>query len=277
MSFTTFSGATNIISQLDDRPNDIDGLSASQLKAKFDKIGGDLKTFINDTLIAELEAATAGASIGVSATGITASTLNGALEELLADIASAVVAGLSDDCVQTSYIQDSAVTAAKLASSAVETAKLKDANVTTAKLADGSVTTAKLTDANVTTGKLADAAVTTAKLGASAVTTAKIADANVTTAKIDDGAVTYAKTSGVQQEHTATTASVPAISAGGYQTVSVTGVTATNTVLVTPAPADFIKWRDCGVRCTEQSAGTLKFEAESATGQTLTANIVILN
>lgn len=45
----------NNISLLDDLPNAVGGLSAAELKARFDKAGGDIQTFLNDTLIPALE------------------------------------------------------------------------------------------------------------------------------------------------------------------------------------------------------------------------------
>lgn len=40
-----------IIQKLDDEPNDVGGLSAQELKEKFDHVGGELKGFINEKLI----------------------------------------------------------------------------------------------------------------------------------------------------------------------------------------------------------------------------------
>jgi len=45
----------NIISQLSDEPNSNDGLSAEDLKARFDKAGNVIKNYINDTLVPDLE------------------------------------------------------------------------------------------------------------------------------------------------------------------------------------------------------------------------------
>ena len=53
---TNFTKDMNIIAALDDEPNDVGGLTAAQLKAKFDEGGLALKTFINGTLIPEAEA-----------------------------------------------------------------------------------------------------------------------------------------------------------------------------------------------------------------------------
>ena len=44
----------NIIQALDDEPNDVGGLSAQQLKAKFDESGNLIKTYINESLIPQV-------------------------------------------------------------------------------------------------------------------------------------------------------------------------------------------------------------------------------
>ena len=44
MAFTQLTNDLNIISALDDEPNDVGGLTAAQLKAKFDEGPGVIKT-----------------------------------------------------------------------------------------------------------------------------------------------------------------------------------------------------------------------------------------
>ena len=51
MSLTRYTGNTNVISELADAPT----LTAEQLKAKFDEADGSEKTFLNSTLIPEIE------------------------------------------------------------------------------------------------------------------------------------------------------------------------------------------------------------------------------
>lgn len=55
MALTKFREATNNISSLSDRPNEIDGLTSAELKERFDKAGTDLKEYINTVLIPELD------------------------------------------------------------------------------------------------------------------------------------------------------------------------------------------------------------------------------
>lgn len=51
---TNFLKDMDIISALDDQPNDIGGLTAAELKAKFDEGGKAIQTYINNTLIPEV-------------------------------------------------------------------------------------------------------------------------------------------------------------------------------------------------------------------------------
>lgn len=54
MALTYFTEDMDIIQKLDDQPNDVGGLSADELKQKFDEGGNKIKTFLNSTLIPEL-------------------------------------------------------------------------------------------------------------------------------------------------------------------------------------------------------------------------------
>lgn len=54
LEITPLNGSFNIIQQLDDEPNDVGGLSAAELKAKFDQAGLAIQTYINETLIPEV-------------------------------------------------------------------------------------------------------------------------------------------------------------------------------------------------------------------------------
>lgn len=55
MSLTKLEADLKIISKLDDEPNDTQGLTAAELKAKFDEAGETIAEFIDETLIPELE------------------------------------------------------------------------------------------------------------------------------------------------------------------------------------------------------------------------------
>lgn len=58
------------------------------------------------------------------------------------------------------------------------------------------------------------------------------------------------------------------------QTVSVTGVTANNVVMVSPSPVSATEYAQCGILCTAQAAGTLTFTCTSVPTNDLTVNVV---
>lgn len=60
------------------------------------------------------------------------------------------------------------------------------------------------------------------------------------------------------------------------QTVSVSGVTASNNIVVSPAYASNAAWASAGVRCSAQASGSLTFTCDTAPSEALTANILIL-
>lgn len=60
------------------------------------------------------------------------------------------------------------------------------------------------------------------------------------------------------------------------QTVNVTGVTATNVVFVSPAPASAADYASAGIVCTAQGAGTLTFTCTTVPSNAITVNVVCL-
>ncbi|MEG1166282.1 MAG: hypothetical protein RSD68_07700, partial [Oscillospiraceae bacterium] len=56
MALSKLTKDMNIVSALDDEPNDIGGLSSAQLKAKYDEGNKAIQFYINDTLLVELNA-----------------------------------------------------------------------------------------------------------------------------------------------------------------------------------------------------------------------------
>lgn len=57
MALTPFNEDLNIISKLDDEPNDTQGLTPAELKARFDLAGNRIQAYINGTLLPEVEGA----------------------------------------------------------------------------------------------------------------------------------------------------------------------------------------------------------------------------
>ena len=59
------------------------------------------------------------------------------------------------------------------------------------------------------------------------------------------------------------------------QTVNVAGVTASNAVIVSAAPASYLSYSEFGVYCSAQGAGTLTFTCDSTPDVNLTVNVLI--
>lgn len=57
MPLTKLTANVNNIQALSDEPNIIDGLTSSELKARWDKAGADIKDYLNNTLTEELDTA----------------------------------------------------------------------------------------------------------------------------------------------------------------------------------------------------------------------------
>lgn len=75
----------------------------------------------------------------------------------------------------------------------------------------------------------------------------------------------------------ATTATLSSSSwSSNAQTVNVTGVTASNNVIVTYAPASRDAWLAADVYCSAQGAGTLTFTCSTTPTTNITANVLIL-
>lgn len=68
------------------------------------------------------------------------------------------------------------------------------------------------------------------------------------------------------------------LSASGWssnkQTVSVTGMTASSNVFVSPSPASFVAYGEAGIYCSAQASGSLTFTCTDKPSAALTVNIV---
>jgi len=100
MGFTQFTDDVDIIQALSDRPNSSDGLTATQLKAKFDRAVAIVwTTYFNSTHLAEIASTTDSSSgadcIGLTTiAGVTGNTVQSALEDI-ASVVQAVTDGSS--------------------------------------------------------------------------------------------------------------------------------------------------------------------------------------
>lgn len=122
MSLPVFNEDLNIIAALGDEPNLDDGLSASDLKAKFDEAANKIKAYIN-----------------------------GDLKNTVDGLANGT--GLASKSVKTAKIDDQAVTKAKIALGAVDHTRLAEQAVYEENLAPYAVTGGKIASGAVTPEK----------------------------------------------------------------------------------------------------------------------------
>ena len=203
MALPTCNEDMNIISKLDDEPNDVGGLSAASLKAKFDLAGNLLKKALND-LVAALGNNAAAKSIGFTpTTAVNKTNVQDAIENVQSQIAGVSQAGIADGAVTAAKIADGAVDTNAIKLGAVDTYRLKEAAVEESKIASGAVTRGKIdydaveghniVDNAVTGDKIAYYTIGSRNIGESAIVTSALADMAVTTEKIAAGAVTNEK------------------------------------------------------------------------------------
>lgn len=82
---------------------------------------------------------------------------------------------------------------------------------------------------------------------------------------------------GAQAEHITRMVSLTATGwSNKSQTVSVSGVTASNTVVLSPAPASQSAYSKAKIVCTAQGSGTLTFTCETVPTAAVNVNVVIL-
>ena len=213
------------VSTLDDRPNDTGGLTAAELKAKFDADAGTLKDYVNDVLIPFLEGASAAASLGITTIpGFSADNIQTALEQIVKAMQDVTQGSVADGSITLAKLAAEVTAVAlggaaashthgagdinsgtldvaripvldgtKLGTGSVGTAQLGAAAVTAEKLAALAVLAQHIANGAVTTQKLAEGAVTAEKIAALAITAALIADKTITAAKLVDKTVTAEK------------------------------------------------------------------------------------
>lgn len=188
---TKLTDDLNIIALLDNEPNDVGGLSAEELKAKFDEGSLLIQKYINEVLIPELAGENGAANIGITTvpalTG--AETVQAALEAIERQMAEMTQGAVADSSIITQKLADGAVTEAKLADAAVTAKKLAEGAVASAAIAELAILTAKLADKAVTAAKLADKAVIRRCIGDNAVGNAQLGEKCVGAGNIDDLAV----------------------------------------------------------------------------------------
>lgn len=192
---TKLTDDLNIIALLDNEPNDVGGLSAEELKAKFDEGSLIIQKYINEVLIPEMASENGAANIGITTvpalTG--AETVQAALEAIERQMAEMTQGSVADGSIITQKLADGAVTAEKMAADAVGSEAIAALAVLTAKLADNAVTAAKLADKAVIRRCIGDNAVGHAQLGEKCVGSSNVDDLAIPNRCLASGAVSEAK------------------------------------------------------------------------------------
>lgn len=96
MALTEFQDDLNIIQKLDDEPNDVGGLTAAELKAKFDEAGLTIQNWLNTVLLPALVAANLGFQ---ATTDIPAKTIQAAIENVQEQVKQATIAAVPNGSI----------------------------------------------------------------------------------------------------------------------------------------------------------------------------------
>lgn len=76
---------------------------------------------------------------------------------------------------------------------------------------------------------------------------------------------------------TKTTATLSTTWSSNQQTVTVSGVTSSNYIVVSPAPASYEAYCEAGIYCSAQGSNSLTFNCDTVPSTALTVNIMIVN
>ena len=149
MSIPTIDTNLSIIQQLDDYPNDVGGLSAAELKAKFDEGVLALQTYINTVLIPALVAANVPFA---PSQAINETSIQAAIENVQKQIANSVAGAIPNNTIglekMTASLQKT-ITSGGAASTAVA-ALTKVVYENTEAIEENTTAIASINEANVT-------------------------------------------------------------------------------------------------------------------------------
>ena len=131
MSIPTLDTDLSIIQKLDDYPNDVGGLSAAQLKAKFDEGGLALQVYINTVLIPALIAS----NLPFTPTAaVNAATIQAAIENVQAQLAGISAGSIPNNTVGmeklTKQVQDAIASGGSASASIAALSETVSQNVT---------------------------------------------------------------------------------------------------------------------------------------------------
>lgn len=187
MSLPKFNEDIQIISKLADEPNDVGGLSADELKAKFDEASGLIKAFINDTLLPYLEGVSGAGDIGIAnIPGLNdAANVQAALQELKTQL----------NNTSTGSIPDRSLSGEKLVTGAVGTNELANASVTSDKIANASVDDSKISAEKLSGASIQDKAIENRHFNGKVIKAENVEDNSLTGNQIEDFSIPSVKIS----------------------------------------------------------------------------------
>lgn len=149
MSIPTLDTDLSIVQKLDDYPNDVGGLSAAELKAKFDAGSLAIQNYINNVLIPALAAANLAFTPTV---GVNASTIQAAIENVQAQLSSVSLGSIPNNTIGmeklTKQVQDTISTGGSASAAVTELSKTVAQNV--AKTNENTSAISSINAANVT-------------------------------------------------------------------------------------------------------------------------------
>lgn len=174
--------------------------SEADAREQVQGVSDQIKEFLNETLLPQVENAAAGCSgaqkigseeiQGVDGTNVFAQIVS--LKTQIDDVSAGSV---SDGSITTQKIAEAAVTKAKVANNAIGEAQLAPSAVTQEKICNGAVSGTKIAESAVAGNHIMPAAVSGAHIADGAIGNTKIAAGAVSATKIADGCVTKSKLS----------------------------------------------------------------------------------
>ena len=315
MAFTKLTKDLDIIQKLDDEPNDVGGLTAAELKKKFDDSGNAIKDYLNETLVPELDTAVG----GKTSKGYVDAEIAKCIPKTGGEVGGTFT--VSGGPVMLEDYNGAALVMGNngLYLQAEDGTRLLDIDTSGNEVAihyvdmqktDGDAANKKYVDqqvASAVAGTIPDGAITTAKIADDAVTQDKLGflteDGKVPSSMLPampylplaGGAMTGAMTvlAPTQAMHPATKqyadslrtiAHLVTLTASGWnattkqQTVTCSGVLADETKqLILPAPsmASATAYRNAWCRCVAQAANSLTFQCDVVPTTNITVYIGI--
>ena len=123
MGFTKLTKDMAVIAALDNEPNDVGGLTAEELKNKFDEAGKAVQQYLNEVLLQELEGSLGAEKLGAVLRGVE-TTVQSALDTLSEEMKTLVLGTVPDRSITGAKIALTSITEEAIAPAAITAEKL---------------------------------------------------------------------------------------------------------------------------------------------------------